>query len=129
MAIPEASLFDAISNCFVDLLPSAQTVVVANSTRTKTLAFCTLVKNTFPADQISAYPVADLIAVLAAQTTSVPALNGTNITFPTDFSKIVFTLCKVLWMSFVLSDSDFGPPQISAAQANAVLAAFNTAYA
>jgi hypothetical protein len=129
MGFPEPDLQDAAADCFIDLLPTSVTSDPSKSTRTTTLAFCAVLKATFPVDQDKSKPIVDLLAVLAAQATDMmPIQAGVTVTFPPDLSTIVFTLYKLLWLTIVLSDPAFGQDQITTAQAAAVLAAFNTSY-
>lgn len=134
MAFPEPDLQDAAANCYIDLLPTSLQTDPAKSTRTRTLQFCALLATTFPQDKPGGFPCADLLAVLAAQATNMPPVAVVGpfapyVTFPADLAMIVFSVYKLLWLVEVLSDASFGFNQISTAQAAAVLAAFNTAYA
>jgi hypothetical protein len=133
MAFPEPDLQDAAANCYIDLLPTSLATDPTKSTKETTLAFCALLKDTFPPDQEGGFPCANLLAVLGAQAADMVDVTasgpfGQTVTFPPDLSAIVFTLYKLLWITEVLSDPGFGQDQISTAQATAVLAAYNTAF-
>lgn len=122
MAFPEPDLETAAQNCYVDLLP---TLLNGNDlvlgTRPTTLAFVALAQPAFPKDQAATFPISDLIAVISTLATNLPV--GAAL-LPSQFTDIVFSVFKILW----LTDQLEAIGQASSAQAAAVLAAFNTAY-
>jgi hypothetical protein len=125
---PEPDLTDAANNCYIDLYPTylQSTFDASKSTKTTVLAFCSVLKTEFPPDQQTAFPVIDLLAVLAAQATLLPDPAGSDYPNLADFQAIIFTLYKLLFLSVILSNQT--PQQITTAQAAAILAAYNTSF-
>lgn len=128
MAIPEPDLPTAANNIVPDLYPRwTGAADLVHGIKPTALAFCVALQNTFPASAPAGQPCANLIAVIWAQATNLPAPSAVNIPMLDVFFALVLNIYKLLRLTNQLATQS--PAQITGAQAAAVLAAFNTAFA
>lgn len=128
MAIPEPDLPSAATNIVADLYPRWTGAADAvHGIQPTALAFCTALQNTFPGSAPGGQPCANLIAIIWAQATNLPAPSAANIPMLDVFFAIVLNIYKLLRLANQLATQ--ATPQITNAQATAVLSAFNTSFA
>lgn len=116
MAIPEPNLASAAANIYDDLNPK----FTAGTIRANVITFWSGLTATFPTSQPNNLPPANWLAVIAGFNDSMSATPQV----PT-LSQLIVYIYRFICLVDVLHTQNL----ITAAQANAVLAEFNTAFA